>query len=75
MSYINNPPRWCPDAIPTRAGWKHPTRKEILVSVKLSQEFIDSYNSVSQNIQSTETVNNEKQEEVKAPKQQRKQKK
>lgn len=29
-----NPPRWCPDAIATNRGWKHPKTGELLVSVK-----------------------------------------
>lgn len=26
-------PRWCPDAVPSSTGWKHPVTGELLVSV------------------------------------------
>lgn len=37
------PPKYQKDAIPTLKGWKHPKRREILVSKKFTQEEIDEY--------------------------------
>lgn len=37
------PPKWAKDAVPTPQGWKHPTRKEILLKRKFTQEQIDAY--------------------------------
>lgn len=31
---FNTPPNWCPDAIPSDRGWRHPVTKELLVSVR-----------------------------------------
>jgi len=37
------PPKYQKDAVPTLKGWKHPKRREILVSKKFTQEEIDEY--------------------------------
>ena len=37
------PPKYQKDAIPTLKGWKHPKRREILVSKKFTQKEIDEY--------------------------------
>lgn len=34
MRDINTPPSWCPDAIPSDRGWRHPVTGELLVSVR-----------------------------------------
>ena len=44
---IYNPPVWQPDAVPTPFGWKHPTRDEILVSVKLDMSLYEKKEDVS----------------------------
>lgn len=31
---VNYPPSWCPDAIPSDRGWRHPKTGELLVSVR-----------------------------------------
>lgn len=30
----NTPPSWCPDAVPSDRGWRHPKTGELLVSVR-----------------------------------------
>ena len=30
----NYPPSWCPDAVPSDRGWRHPKTGELLVSVR-----------------------------------------
>lgn len=44
---IYEPPVWQPDAVPTPFGWKHPTRNEILVSVKLDMSLYEKKEDVS----------------------------
>lgn len=39
----NSPPNWQKDAIPSIRGWHHPRTNELLVSTRLTQEFVDSY--------------------------------
>lgn len=53
---IYEPPVWQPDAVPTPFGWKHPTRNEILVSVKLDMSLYEKKEDVS----STSVDTNEK---------------
>lgn len=31
---VNFPPSWCPDAVPSDRGWRHPVTGELLVSVR-----------------------------------------
>jgi len=31
---VNSPPSWCPDAVPSDRGWRHPKTGELLVSVR-----------------------------------------
>ena len=37
------PPGFCPWAVPTTKGWKHPKRPEILKPASLTQEECDEY--------------------------------
>jgi hypothetical protein len=44
------PPAWCSKAVATPKGWKHHTRKEILLAKKLTQEDCDEYNNAMGNV-------------------------
>jgi len=43
MSDVIKAPKSCANAIPTKLGWKHPTRNEILVKRKFTQAQIDAF--------------------------------
>ena len=43
MSDVIEAPKSCANAIPTKLGWKHPTRNEILVKRKFTQAQIDAF--------------------------------
>lgn len=40
-------PGWCPNAVPTLRGWKHPKRPEILKPAKITQAQIDEWYGVA----------------------------
>jgi hypothetical protein len=40
-------PGWCPNAVPTLRGWKHPKRPEILKPAKITQAQIDEWHGVA----------------------------
>lgn len=40
-SYVKAP-SWCPDAVPTRQGWRHPKTGELLVSIPGGLPVVES---------------------------------
>ena len=50
MADVIKAPNSCPGAIPTKLGWKHPTRNEILVKRKFTQEQIDAFFAVRDHV-------------------------
>lgn len=40
MNYLT-PPKWCPNAIATQQGWRHPKTKELLVSLRGLQDMLN----------------------------------
>lgn len=44
------PPAWCSKAVATPRGWKHHTRREILLAKKLTQDECDEYNNAMGNV-------------------------
>ncbi len=48
MGKINTmPPKWQPDAIPSKQGWRHPKTNELLVSVKLAAHLYENLQHAS----------------------------
>jgi hypothetical protein len=49
-----SPPRWCPDAVPSKQGWRHPKTGELLVRVSLPEDVF-----VAPSVPDLETENEE----------------
>jgi hypothetical protein len=45
----NSPPSWCPNAIPSDRGWRHPVTGELLVSVPggVSASVLEKLNEIT----------------------------
>lgn len=56
MSIYTTPPAWQPDAVPTPQGWKHPTRNELLVSIKLDMSVFEQKEEVNATVPELEAT-------------------
>ena len=62
---VNYPPSWCPDAVPSDKGWRHPKTGELLVAVRGGVKPLEKKSEeLLTEVPSTETIIPEEVEEA-----------